>query len=72
MNLSINFDAHSFYKGFAIYDNRDYTLQIQVLGPISRYKWHAFTDNGNTYRIDELKAETLRELKQLITEYRSK
>jgi hypothetical protein len=35
-------------------------------------KWSAFTDDGNTYRIVELQANTLKELKQLITEYWSK
>ena len=31
--------------------------------------WQAFTDNGNTYRIDELEATTLKELKQQIKDY---
>lgn len=35
-------------------------------------KWSAYTDNGNTYRIDELEAGTLAELRRLIREYHIK
>lgn len=69
MSLHLEFEPHSWYKGFAIYDNRDYHIQATVGGALSPHKWHAFTDNGNTYRIDELASYSLKDLKLLITDY---
>lgn len=70
MSLYINFEEHSWYKGFAI---KDYgRLTKENSGNARSYRWEAYTDDGNTYRIVELEADTLKELKQLITEYRSK
>ncbi len=66
MSMYLNFKPHSWYKGFAI----NKTPQM-MRGGIANH-WQAFTDNGNTYRVDELEAGTLKELKQLISKYRSK
>ena len=65
MSLHINFEPHSYYKGFAI---EDYRAQASGVDG----NWSAVTDNGNTYRVDMLEANTLKELKQLITEYRER
>jgi hypothetical protein len=67
MSLYLEFEPHSYYKGFAIKRN----LRYRDGSHPNKLFWQAFTDNGNTYRIDEIKAFTLKELKQLITEYRS-
>lgn len=72
MSLYLKFEPHSFYKEFAIYDNRNFRLRGKVEGTLSPHKWHAYTDNGNTYRIDELASYSLKDLKKLITEYRSR
>ena len=65
MSLSINFDAHSHYKGFAI----QYKPHV-AYNDITDYRWSAYTDNGNTYQVDELHAMTLEKLKHKINEYR--
>jgi hypothetical protein len=36
------------------------------------FRWEAYSDNGNTYSIIEIEADTLKELKELIKSYRSK
>lgn len=64
MSLYIEFEPHSFYKGFAIKKNT-----VSELHPL---KWTAVTDDGNTYQIVSKSGRTLKELKQKITEYRSK
>lgn len=74
MSLYINFEPHSWYKGFAIKNNKvsgydDFNLENK---PIDGFKYSAYTDDGNTYSIIERHADTLKELKQLISEYRSK
>lgn len=65
MSLYLEFEPHSWYKGFAIKK----TDLIAPEGSMQVY-WEAYTDNGNTYRVDSVEAETLKELKQKITEYR--
>lgn len=69
MSLHLEFEPHTYYKGFAIYDNRDFHIQAEVGGAPSPFKWHAFTDNGMTYRIDELASHSLKDLKTLINDY---
>lgn len=68
MSLYIEFEPHSWYKGFAIRLNETPEIENDMNG----VKWVGYTDNGNTYRVDKLHANTLKELKQLITLYRSK
>lgn len=60
MSLSIDFEPHSWYKEFAL---KKRTTDI----PASY--WRAYTANGMTGYIVELEAPTLKELKQLITDY---
>lgn len=60
MSLHLEFEPHSFYKGFAI--------KFTEMGR-AYHRWTAYIDNGNTYCVDELEAYTLKELKQLITDY---
>lgn len=60
MSLHLDFEPHSWYMGFALkFDpmGRDY------------HQWNAYTDNGNTYLVDELEAYTLAELKKNIRAY---
>lgn len=64
MSLSLNFDPHSWYMGFAI--------QLDEYESHSPNKWWGYVDNGITGYIVELNARTLKELKQLIKQYRSK
>ena len=64
MSLYLNFEPHSWYKHFAIKDNR--------LDDVEDYRWSAYTDDGNTYRIIRLDANTLKELHDKITSYREK
>jgi hypothetical protein len=71
MMMSLPFEPHSWYKGFAIQDmNRASTPD--ELEDRDGYRWHAFAGDGRTYLIVEVKAGTLRELKQRIREYRRK
>ena len=64
MSLYINFEPHGWYKGFAIQktniDKND----------ITDYPYNAYWDNGITGYLVELHATTLKEIKQLITNYR--
>lgn len=73
MSLHLNFEPHSWYKGFAIRDNRtsghDQRNLERPLEAGEGYRWSAYTDDGNTYRIIERHADTLRELKQHIKEW---
>jgi len=66
MSLSLNFEPHSWYKNFAIKDNRG--LLVGMDG-YTGYHWSAYTENGNTGYIDEEHANTLHELKELISQY---
>lgn len=54
MSLHLEFEPHSWYMGFAI---------KQPTNGWPTWSWTAFTDNGNTYRVDELEAKTLRGLR---------
>ena len=73
MSLSLNFEPHSWYKGFAIQDNSNRHLpKIYQPSTEGLPSWYAVTANGMTGYLDEFEAGTLKELKQLITEYRSK
>lgn len=64
MSMHLDFEPHSYYKGFAI------KKTDIIAAPGSRQvEWSGYTDNGNSYRIDKLHADTLKELKQKITEY---
>ena len=65
MSMHLEFETHSWYKGFAIQDYRKQYSGVEG-------RWCAVTDNGNTYIIDMLESDTLKQLKQLITNYRSK
>lgn len=67
MSMYIEFEPHSWYRGFAIKQET-----VQPYSGKTIEIWTGYTDNGNTYRIDELYAPTLAELKQSITKYRSK
>lgn len=73
MSLYIEFEPHSWYKDFAIKDNRheghDQNNLERPLKDDSAYRWSAYTDNGMTGHIVERHANTLAELKNMITEY---
>lgn len=64
MSLQLNFEPHSYYMGFAIKKETSYNT---VLG--NHNTWLAFIDNGNTYRVDELGSNTLKNLKDKIKHY---
>lgn len=64
MSMTLNFEPHSYYMGFAIKHNPD----VHRLD-ITQYKWQAFMDDGNTYRIIKLGGVTLSELKHTIRDY---
>ena len=72
MSLHLEFEPHSWYKGFAIRNNRQghdqYGLE-RPLNPESGHKYTAYTANGNTYYIDEVHADTLKALKLGINDY---
>lgn len=80
MSLHLNFEPHGWYMGFAIKDpGRDISPEAvdawneqtpeQKAAYRFVYPWRAYTDDGNTYRIVELEADTLRELRQKIRHY---
>lgn len=71
MSLYINFEPHSYYKDFAI-QKRTLEKNVNANTPINYYLWQAYTDDGMTYRIINKHAKTLKKLKQLITDYRTK
>jgi len=66
MSLYIDFEPHSWYKGFAIRKVDDWHQNTGVT------LWVGLVDNGNTYQVDEVTGRTLKELKKNITSYRSK
>lgn len=68
MSMHLEFEPHSWYMGFAIRDNGKLTADDG--GNVRGFRWEAFTDDGNTYRIIELEADTLKDLKKQIKEYR--
>lgn len=69
MSLSLEFKPHSWYKEFAIKDDRDMqhypTYQTNL-------PWYAVTADGNTGYLVEFEADTIKELKTKITEYRTR
>lgn len=72
MSLSINFTPHSHYMGFAIkHDNGELIGSDDDLEPYTDdgYIWEGYIDNGNTYMVDMLHADTLEKLKQRIRQY---
>lgn len=68
MSLHLEFEPHSWYMGFAIEDNRAKAARSFL----AVERWFAYIDNGNTYRVDELYAMTLDDLKQQIRRYHLK
>lgn len=64
MSLALDFEPHSWYMGFAIkrIDTAD-----EEGKPFTT--WDAYIDNGMTYQVDDVQADTLRELKKLIRDY---
>jgi len=70
MSLSLNFEPHSYYMGWAIKYHGKMTWDNP--GNERGYIWEAFTDDGNTYRILQIEADTLKELKELIKERETK
>ena len=69
--MQLKFEPHSWYKHFAIQDTGA-PMEPGTYYTLDAYRWHAYTDNGNTYQIDELKSHTLKDLKQKITDYYTK
>jgi hypothetical protein len=67
MSLHLEFEPHSWYKGFAI------KRQDLIAGPEDNQSyWYGVTPNGMTGFLVEFEAMTLRELKQQITEYNAR
>jgi hypothetical protein len=64
MSLHLDFEPHSWYMHFAI-RKVEHGYKYSVL----HQRWQAFTDNGNTYRVDELNALTISDLRQKIRDY---
>lgn len=60
MSLHLEFEPHSWYMGFAIAP-RDNSGK--------GFAWVGYTDNGNTYHVDEIHASTLKTLEYDIREY---
>jgi hypothetical protein len=67
MSLSLNFEPHSWYMGLAI--QKAYDMGPENYGHAI---WYGYTDNGNTYQVDELEADTLADLKKQIRAYHLK
>lgn len=64
MSLHLEFEPHTWYMGFAIRDN------LMGQGHVDGItKWTAYIDDGNTYQIVELEANTLDRLKSKIRQY---
>lgn len=72
MSLYINFEPKGWYKGFAIRDNKVSDYDNTNLKNNLENGYTAYTDDGMTYRIIERNADTLKQLKQQITDYRNK
>lgn len=74
MSLHLEFEPHSWYRGFAIKDNRksghDQSKLERPLKDSEGYKWSAYTADGNSYSIVEYHADTLDVLKGYISDYR--
>ena len=74
MSLHLEFEPHSWYRGFAIQHNRtqghDNSYLERNMSNGEGYAWSAYAANGMTGYIDERHANTLKGLKILITNYR--
>lgn len=70
MSLHLNFEPHSWHKGWAIKHNRtqghDNSYLERKMSNDEGYAWSAYTANGMTGYIEELHADTLKELKESI------
>lgn len=64
MSLHLEFEPHSWYKGFAIKPRQRFCLNKKVW-----YQWEAVGLNGNTGYIVHLHASTLASIKNSITAY---
>lgn len=76
MTLYLKFEPHSYYMGFAVMDTAtaykrlpDGSRQSMAL---DAWRWHAYTDNGNTYQVGEVRAYTLADVKREIRLYHLK
>lgn len=68
MSLYVTFEPHSWYRGFAIKDKRGL---LSGMDEYNGYHWSGYTDRSvRTYAIQELSANSLKELKQKITQFR--
>lgn len=93
MSLYIEFEPHSWYKGFAVrldpnhndpcvfrydIDKKHCIVHGYSINPFYNNcegfapKWSAVTANGMTGYVDTLESDTLKDLKQRITDYRAK
>jgi len=61
MSLTLDFEPHSYYRGFAI--KRVDTITGHKVG------YEAYIDNGDTYRVDMVEAFTLKRLREHIRAY---
>lgn len=64
MSLSLEFEPHSWYMDFAIQKDQ----RTDDTGTL-RTHYNAYTENGDTYRVDELFSGTLTDLKESIRNY---
>ncbi len=69
MSLHLEFEPHSWYMGFAIKKIRHDIFRRHY---ITKYTWYGVANNGMTGYIDTLEAETLKDLKKQIKEYKDK
>ena len=73
MSLYLDFEPHSYYKNFAIRNNReqghDQRNLERKLANDDGFKWAGYTENGDSGHLVIRYADTLKELKTLITEY---
>ena len=60
MSLSLDFEPHSWYMGFAIQRRHEAG---------QKYNWLAYTDNGNTYGVETVAGHTLAQLHSAIRGY---
>jgi hypothetical protein len=65
MSLHLTFEPHSWYMGFAIRTPQTLFFDNEEPAPY----WLAYTDDGNTYRVIELHAATLAELRHRIRDW---
>lgn len=64
MSLQLEFEPHSWYKGWAIEKTGC------AHNDITNWEWNAYTDDGMyTYAVLELHATTLKQLKNRINEH---